>query len=285
MIPFKEITAVAERRSTYPNRHVWLPRLTAAPFGTPEHEVWIDNNWWMVDYQVFVSDKPQAQELAKQLDTLFTLDPHDPHIQKLVDELRTLQAKPPAELTPVERWTHSAYQLAGYCGGPQVHGSIISKLQKYSGNILEAMSGHCSYFNEPKNITALDYCEVSLERYLFPARRRICCDLNLIQEDEKLSFFTDEEFDVISICFGYKYPEDIDSLVAEFYRILKPGGTLSFVENPNSHYIELCKRSFKQNEVKSVLRRNGFGTVQIRKIPMPHISRKQNHNYHVEAIK
>lgn len=285
---YKEITATAPRKAVYPERRVVLPRLTLAPFHTEEHEQWIRENWWMVDYSVFMDDKAEAQELANKLNIAFSKDPSHPDIPDLISNLKRLRTNPPGELTPLEYWTKSAYQLADYCGGTDPHVAISERLAKYSGNVLEAMCGHMSYFAESakRTVTALDYCPISLERYPFPNRRRIQCDLNQITSDTHISFIPEGSLDVVSICFGYKYPEDIVALVAEFFRLLKPSGVLSFIENPDHGYKHLYKRDFVQREAREVLVAQKFQSVTTELIEIPGWDGNLRYPfYHLEAVK
>ena len=286
MIKFTEISESVERKPVYPERRVWLPHLTTAQQGSAEHLKWMDENRWMVNYDVFMDNKPQALQLAQQLDKAFKENPQHVDIPKILTYLRKLRVKEHAELDPIERWTRCAFQLVEYAGGPNVHRSIRKRLSKYSGKVLEAMCGHMSYFPEVprRKVTALDYCQVSLKRYPFPKRRRIECDLNQITDGAQLHFFKESEFDTISICFGFKYPKDIVSLVNEFRRILKPGGVLSFVENPSHGYEDLCQRKFDRNIVE-ILKGAGYSRYCCDTFAPPEWDNKRGRFYHVEAIK
>ncbi len=289
MVMFREITEVKERKPVYTDRFVVLPRLTTAPFGTPEHEAWVMNNWWMANYRVFMDDKPEAVRLANELSKVFKRNPDDPLIGEILKKLRMLELKPYETLSPIEKWTRGAFQYVDYTGGYDVHALISRRLNKYSGAVLEAMCGHMSYFKESpdRTVTALDYCTESLKKYPVPSRRRIECDLNQIRGDVKLQFFNEGEFDAISICFGFKYLADICLLAKEFRRILKPDGVLSFVENPKSGYEDLYHRNFDRNGAREVLMKSGFRTVTIRAIPIPQsVWQKERGNfYHTEAVK
>ncbi|MBP6858882.1 MAG: methyltransferase domain-containing protein [Candidatus Pacebacteria bacterium] len=288
MVEFREITETKEQRPIYPERHVWLPHLTTAQQGSSEHELWMRENWWMVNYSVFMDDKPEASRLAKLLADAFAENPQHPVIPDTITQLRKLRVKDHKDLTPQERWTRNGYQLVEYAGGPSVCRAIENRLNKYTGTILEAMCGHRSYFKESsdRTVTALDYCGISLERYPFPQRRRIECDLNQLKGAEKLHFFEDRTFDVISICFGFKYPEDIDALLREFSRILKPHGIVSFIENPHHGYEDLCRRKFDRGIVK-ILKSTGFKSIQFKVL---HLSssiwqKERGEFHHVQAIK
>jgi len=257
---YKEITETAERKVVYPNKFVALPHLTNAPFPSKDHDQWVRDNWWMVDYSVFMADKEYAMKLAEDLCAAFSESPNHPNIPEIVKKLRALRVKDQCERTTLDIWMHSAYQLASYCSDIYVKKAILECLAKYNGSILEAMCGHDSYLEDKDGriITALDYCEISLLRYPYPSRRRILCDLNQISDETRLNFFERGQFDCISICFGYKYPRSISRLVREFSRILKPGGKLSFVENPESGYTRCVKRQFRKVRVCNNLLLNGL---------------------------
>ena len=287
MVTWKEITTQAERKSVYPDRRVELPRLTKAPFPSPEHMQWVKDNWWMADYSVLMTDKKLAMQLACELEQIFAADANHPKIPAILDELRRIKMKPRGEKSALEIWTHSAYQCVSYSGGPDVTEIIERRLQRYSGMVLEAMCGHTSYLPESptRTVIALDYCAISLERYLYPWRCRIECDLNQVHGKVSLPFFQDEQFDAISICFGYSYPEHIDALVREFRRILKPRGVLSFVENPYHAYERLRKRKFSKKKIRSVLLHNGYTSVSIKKLPVRQWDSFGSKFYHVEAVK
>ncbi len=286
MIIYEEVTTTAEIKRVYPERRVWLPALTLAPPHSPEYDQWIRDNWWMVDYSVFMGDKAQAQELAQKLQGAFSENPSHPDIPNLLGKLKQLESKSPGKRTPLEYWTHSAYQLANYCGGIDVYDTICEKLDAYSGEVLEALCGHSTYFTESprRSITALDYCKVSLERYPFPHRRRIQCDLDQIRGAAQLSFFSEGQLDAISICFGFRYPKNIGKLIAEFRRVLKPSGILSFVENPGHGYEHLSHRHFVQGNVRRLLKHHGFGSVSIHRMDIADWDGKvRSPFYHVQA--
>ncbi len=244
----------------------------------------------MTNYQVLADDKPKAVELSRELYSLLTQNSNDPKIEGVISELKALKVKDRNQFTAIDTWKSNAQQLVNFAGDREVWESIMLRLDKYKGTILEAMCGHSTYYFEEKSdrtIIALDYCLESLEKYQRPARRRILCDLNQIKRGVHIPFFEEKSLDVISICFGFRYPTHIVPLVKEFRRILKPGGTLSFIENPGHGYPELCKRNSKTDKITSLLRRCGFQTVTCHNLVMPSsvFDPSRNNFYHVEAVK
>lgn len=280
MIPFEVIDTVASRESMYPGRHVFLPRLTQAPFDTPEHDAWVRQNWWMVDYDVLYSDKERARSLAAELSGLFADDPKSERIAPLVEEIRKLRNKPDMR-SSLQSWQWMAYQLPDDIGGGRLTKQQITMYlsERYKGRVLEAMCGFNSYFldDQARTVVALDYCREALERYPYPKRTRILVDLNQATDDCHLECF-DEPFDAISICFGFRYPDRPTDVFRELRRHLKDGGVLSLIENPDHGYENLCKRGFSPKTCGQHLRAAGFQGVRVCEVP---IERKGF--YHVEA--
>jgi SAM-dependent methyltransferase len=241
-------------------------------------------NWWMVDFTVRTEDKPKAVELSLELDRVYRDNPKDVRIPDLVEKLRKLRIPASNERTPLQTWEHGAFQLNNYTGNGIVMKELWELHSSYAGRILEAMCGHTSYypFNIPaQEVTALDYCEASLERYPIPERTRICADLNELGPDSHLPF-ADESFDVISVCFGYKYPDDIVAVLREFSRTLSPTGTVSFVENEKHGYENLLKRWWKLDEVQENFR-IVFPHVNINRLSVPEWDDQSGAFYHIEA--
>ena len=259
MVEYEEITESKPRIITARNKVVFLPRLTHAKPGTAEYDEWMMKNDWMVSFAVPSERKEVARRLALNLEQAFIAG-EDDTVREIVDLLRQMRTRPFHELLPIQRWEMHAHNLAEYAGGGEVRETIRRALEKYSGTILEAMCGHTTYFEDtPKrNVICLDFCKASLERHPCPARRRIACDLNHVSETDHLPFFKNDELDTISVCFGYKYPESIQSVMREFRRILKPGGFLSFIENPKSEYKELARRPFEPGMAQGIMQHVGF---------------------------
>jgi len=292
MVQFKEITDITERKVIYPTKLVFLPHLTDASAGSKSHDEWMKQNWWMVNYQVLTKDKPKAKELALKLYEIWRNNHLDLRVGELVGELRNLRAKDYSDFTALEQWSWGAYKLNNYCGDISELEAIQEALSCYNGEVLEVMCGHHSYFDKAKlcRLVAVDYCKESLERYQHPDSQRYCCDLNQVRKGENLQFFTSNSFDVISVCFGYKYPDDIVLLMKEFHRILRVRGTLSFVES-RTHgsmgtYQKFNRRKFKPNVISKELKGVGFRTTHLRRLYIEDQYRVgMAPIYHIEAVK
>ena len=289
MSQFKVITNIHQREETVPDVQVTLPIPAHLPDplskgGREIFEQLIKDNWHLVNYTVSINDRAKATKLAARLGEAFARSSDDPEIPAILEELKAIQAKPANERTASECWTRHAYLLTEYGGGSVVHDAIMERLDRYKGNVLEAMCGHTSYFDEleGRTVVATDGCEASLERYPFPERRRILCDLDVYP----LSAFHDEEFDVISICFGYKYPKYLRAIASEFRRILKPNGILSFVENPKNGYEKYYNRSLERRWMNRLLHTAGFPKVRYSKIPVKDWPTKEKGEFiHIQAYK
>lgn len=225
-----------------------------------------------------------------KLTYLWVNNREDPEIENILERLRELRLPDYEDWKPIDIWEKSSEQMVEYYGNPEVR-KIISNIlgTKYSGEILEAMCGSESYFDNlcPRtNITLLDYCKTALEKHRFPERKRVCCDLNQIGKRGDLGLFSDNQFDVISICFGIKYPDNLDILSSEFLRILKPGGILSFFENENSEYKRLRRRSLDIPVIKKMFLDNDYSSFSVRHVNMSDVwNEEAGRFYHLEAVK
>jgi ubiquinone/menaquinone biosynthesis C-methylase UbiE len=283
---------VGRERVSYPWRAIFLPALTTAEPGGEEYTKWTLENDHLVNFQVLEIHKPEANRLAMDLhnrwQSVKNID--DLEIQRILGELEKIRAKPLDQLSPLERWAYNARNMSEYSGNVNLLCLMAKALSVYSGDVLEVFCGHNSYFTAKKDrkITALDYCEESLTRFAHKKAKRICCDLNQVKEVGDLSFLEDNSFDAVSICFGYKYPHDIVTLMSEFRRILKPGGVLSFIESYTHAYAEIAIRKFDRGKIRKQLVRAGFSKVSVLPInqtPGMYKQKAKSLVYQAKAIK
>ncbi len=289
MVQYQVIEETVERKSTYPYRAVSLPRLTHADCGSDEFQTWCRENWWMVDYNVTIPNKDKAKELSLSLWSLWTKNPQDVEIPVVIQKLKDLRAKDPSTFSALEQWSWGAIQMVNYAGDRGDWQAIWSALDVYKGDVLEAFCGHHSYFksSDDRRIIAIDYCAESLLRYSHPSALRICCDLNQVNDGVELPFLKSKSFDTVSICFGYKYPQNILSLMSELRRVLRPGGKLSFIEGKGHEYAKHKVRTFSIAAMKRELTACGFKTVVSSKLEIEEAFKGFGDSklYHIEATK
>ncbi|MEN9605049.1 MAG: hypothetical protein RJB39_734 [Candidatus Parcubacteria bacterium] len=262
-IDYKEVVAVADRKPLQESRMILLPNISRHLFGSPEGMEEMATQAWMSSFTVHKKDAERAKELAIELQTAFQADPDGSDVIAIITNLQALRLKSMHEYHADDIWRKGAFALTNYTGPPLVKQVIVRRLDRYDGDILEAMCGHTTHIapSGNKKVVALDGCEASLERYPFPFRPRILCDLDQINEPGKELPFSTGYFDAISICFGFKYPEHLDLLLREFHRILKRGGKMSFIENPESEYPQLIHRRFCPITSGDLLQAAGFSGV------------------------
>ena len=150
------------------------------------------------------------------------------------------------DLPPEERWARVAVQMPEDIGGPKKEEIRQLLTARARGRVLETMCGFNSYFGDSSNIgevIALDFCKEMLERYPYPERTRILCDLERVVKGERLDFFSDSSFQTVG-CWGSNYLSDPVPVFREFKRILAPGGKLLVLENTAEGYADLVKRYF-----------------------------------------
>ncbi len=188
------------------------------------------------------------------------LEKNETKATKTFSEMRSYCQKNFEDLTPTERWAHTALQLPGDIGGPKKKEIAKIITSKARGAVLETMCGFNSYFNNSSQIdsvTVIDYCREMLERYKFPKRRRILYNLEKVNRGKKMNFFEDCCFDTIG-CWGTNYLSRLKPVFAEFYRILDHGGNVLVLENTHEGYHELVKRYFNPNRCATQLKIVGF---------------------------
>jgi ubiquinone/menaquinone biosynthesis C-methylase UbiE len=210
--------------------------------------------------------KKENADMAKQLMIKFNeLGPHPSRelAEPIVKELIAIREKSYEEKSDLEKWTQCAAQMPGDIGGAIRADLKEIMTSKARGNVLEAMCGFNSYFNDSPwiaQITALDYCREMLEKYENPERTRILFDINSISDGEKMKFFKKGEFDTIGISYGTNYLTEMLPVFNEFNRILSTGGKLLILENTTAGYDAIVKRRFNPKQTAAEMRKAGFIT-------------------------
>lgn len=291
MITPEYIVVVKPRKWEWPERHVHLPTVISPPsggFANPAYETWRQENWWIVDFTVHVSNVSHAKELAKELWAAYK-ENDQIKIQRALGELRSLRVIPFEKRTPQEKWSHMAVQLPSDIGGPNKNKIRELLSMKCQGRILEAMCGFNSYLESSPNreIIALDYCREALERYPYPERVRILFDLNMIRGKKSIKFFREGEFDAITICFGFNYLHHPVIVFREFRRLLSSGGRLILVENPHQGYWDIARRSFSPTRCVAFLRQASFKDILVEELPIAEDWEQRNGGQYflVEALR
>ncbi len=248
MVQYEKIEGSEPRQIESKTKAIHLPFQLLCPVKLDSDEGfdWQLDNYHLCDLSVNAEDKVVARELAIRLQHLLEQDRNHPDSKGVIDQLMSLRAKPAAEYTAQDTWEAGAFAMSCYCGGTTT-AAVISLLDCHTGLVLEALCGHDSYFepNPSRQIIALDGCRKSLLRYPHLEAEKFCCDLDQVAEGKKLEFLVADSFDLISVCFGYKYPRVIEPILREFFRLLKPGGTISFVESKTHGYTKYTKREFE----------------------------------------
>ncbi len=252
---------------------------------TPEYYDWRRD---YADFSVNASDYHEACIIERKIRFAFENNNIGKAIRIFNEELSPLRVLPFSELDIKEKWACMMMQKPESMAGPNKNDltAILSEL--CFGKVLEAMCGFNSYLypSSEREVIALDLCQEALERYEYPKRTRILFDLNQITCTKGLKFFKKEEFDAIVICFGYQYLKNPGFVFKELRRILKKGGKLFLVENPEKRYEEMAVREFSVYGCVHYLKleKVGFAKVswRILKIAEPWETGKY---YLVEAIK
>lgn len=276
------VTEVKSRKFEYSERMVILPIVTPPPEeSTQEYEAWLKKNKWILNFSVHVSNLTLARELAKKLYVeLHKVRVGPPwyniggesekRVKEILEQLHSIRMVPFEERSLLKKWAFLMEQLPGDIGGPN-KGKIRDILSaRCRGRVLEAMCGFNSYLEPSPNreVVALDYCREAIERYPHPERTRILFDLNTIQEDRKMDFFNEGEFDAITICFGFHYLQHPVDLFQEFHRLLSASGRLILVENPHQCYRDIACRSFLPEYCVDFLKRALFKNVRAEELPI-----------------
>ena len=285
MITHRIVTATDWRRKIDPESYIRLPELRKSVKGRKlRKELFGELSFCFGRQHSDIVD-----ELCDQLDRLHKERPNGPEILRVLRQIKEFELADRRHMTAHETWCWYTYKNMYYCFDECVEDTIIRRLRRYKGKILEAMCGFNSYFPRSKRrkVTALDFCGPALERYPYPERVRIECNLDQITKvRNRLHFIEDESFDAVSICYGFKYPKHIANILHEFLRILKPGGTLSFIEAKEAELEEVTHRRFTDGKrTKALFRRCGF-EVTIEKLEMPcGVEEELGEFFHIQATK
>ena len=85
-------------------------------------------------------------------------------------------------------------------------------------------------------IIGLDYSYKMLEVGKQKAKKLETKDFKFIQGDAEALPFDDNAFDIITISYGFRNLSNFNNALNEFYRVLKPNGTLGILEFSKSKY-------------------------------------------------
>ncbi len=268
MVTYHEVTdSVAPVPVEYKRRNVFLPSLTELDPRNFDYVDWMIENPMLFNFSVHLDDVPAAKQLALNLHEAYLThkDSKHPTVLQILDQLKILQMPEVDYRSPGALWIQGAQTMKEYLDPYNTNAVRNLLSSRYSvGTVLEALSGHRTYFRHStaRSLVAIDGCEESLLRYDYPNARRICCNLDQLADGCELDFFPDNSFDAVSVCFGYKYPIDILKVLREFFRILKPGKEVSFIESMTQGYLELVKRDFYPMLISADLESAGFKNVK-----------------------
>lgn len=268
---YEYIVRKRPRKPEWPERSISLPKIIPPPPGgieNPEYLKWWEENEWLINFAVHVSNLSRAKELAKELWAAWE-QKDEKRVQKLLERLRLLQVVPFEKLLRREKWTHMAVQLPEDIGGPNKKKIREILSTRYKGCVLEAMCGFNSYFepSQDRGVTALDFCREALELYPYPERERILFDLNAIR-GRGMPFFKSGSFDVVAICFGFNYLRHPVTVLRELRRILARGGRIVLVENPVQGYLDMLYRRFSPTQCIRFLKQTLFKKIEIEELPI-----------------
>lgn len=167
-------------------------------------------------------------------------------------------------------WDRIAFNNCKTVGGLPAERSMIARMcsERYRGRVLEAMCGFNSSFfpSNSREVIAIDGSREMLYRYPFQRRERICADLSKLQASgECIPCFGASSFSAVVTSCGYKYlsKPELGGVLREYRRILKRGGKVVFIENPQRHYASSIKRPFEPDTCAADLRSAGFCQVSV----------------------
>ncbi len=224
---------------------------------------------WMYSYSVESDDKSEAVGLSQELyEILITgTDFEDLACQRVIKELYDLRVRHWSELDKDKVWDQVASHMPEDIGG--LHKDTIMYLMSsiHRGTVLESMCGFNSYLlpHVDRNVIAMDYSENMLKKYEYPERMRVQFDLNELPTSN--IEFPDNYFDSIIFVKGYKYLDRPTRVFKEYFRILKSGGMLSFVESQHAMYTDLAVQNLCVKTAKNDVEQSGFVYCNVRNLP------------------
>ncbi len=244
-----------------------LPIDDEMPVILPPLPEWKAKYPWLVSssYKVRRAHYDEAEELSNKLFGFYQKSEKfsDEEIENIIERLRGFKLPSAEEKDNPAFWNRVALKMPNLAGpnGDELR-QILSNL--CSGLILEAMCGYESYLYEKPNysVIALDFAAEALKRYPYPQRTRVLFDLNNGDFNE----FSENCFDYITICFGFKYLLDVKKVCDGFIKILKPGGSIIFIENPTREYSQATHRPFSSKICEEFLSLAGFRNIYSRQL-------------------
>jgi hypothetical protein len=257
------VTQTAPRETNYPDRrlnNLIILEHEPANRSSEEWKEWYARNIWVTNFTVNFTDLDKAKALAEELKQ-FLGQPNHLEAERLLAEIKKLEAIPYRDKTPNQRWAHMAYQLPRDVSGGIMQPLFAEEISRRCiGKGMEAMCGWNSNLlpSPDREVIALDYCREALERYPYPDRLRVQCDLNEVEQVEGLGFCLPGSLRYIAISFGFRYLTNPVHTFGVLRELLEPKGSMFFIESPGSGYDDICLRRFSPGLWEETLGEAGF---------------------------
>lgn len=223
----------------------------------------------MYSCSVHTDNQEYGKELSMELYNL--LQAGEPilgnKIQDVLEAIQKIRLRPWEEKSPIEKWDCIAENLPGDIAGywkTQLSRIVSSRVY---GDTLEALCGFNSYIypHLDRNVIAQDFSEKMLRRYEYPSRQRVLFDIDGLPK--KRLEFMEQSFDNIFFIKGYKYVQSPIEMFREWLRLLKPFGTLSFIETTTAGYYDTLLREIDPHICRKELDFAGFSRITIETLP------------------